>query len=81
MSAKSVPQPRIGKGPGINFEKSNEKLNNPKETTFRILKYIGNKNLNETTGTRDAAALKRWFWPKILNGNKYLLKNDALAIW
>ena len=37
MSAKSVPQPRIGKGPGINFEKSNEKLNNPKETTFRIL--------------------------------------------
>ena len=38
MSAKSVPQPRIGKGPGINFEKSNEKLNNPKETTFRILK-------------------------------------------
>ena len=38
MSAKSVPQPRIGRGPGINFEKSNEKLNNPKETTFRILK-------------------------------------------
>ena len=46
MSAKSVPQPRIGKGPGINFEKSNEKLNNPKETTFRILKYIGNKKLS-----------------------------------
>ena len=46
MSAKSVPQPRIGRGPGINFEKSNEKLNNPKETTFRILKYIGNKRLS-----------------------------------
>ena len=46
MSAKSVPQPRIGKGPGINFEKSNEKLNNSKETTFRILKYIGNKRLS-----------------------------------
>ena len=45
MSAKSVPPPRIGKGPGINFEKSNEKLNNPKETTFRILKYIGNKKI------------------------------------
>lgn len=46
MSAKSVPQPRIGRGPGINFEKSNEKLNNPKEITFRILKYIGNKRLS-----------------------------------
>ena len=43
MSAKSVPQPRIGKGPGINFEKSNEKLNNPKETINRLLKYIGSK--------------------------------------
>ena len=33
----------IRRGPGINFEKSNEKLNNPKETTLRILNYIGNK--------------------------------------
>lgn len=46
MSAKSVPQPRAGKGPGINFEKSNEKLNNPKETTLRLLKYIGNKKVS-----------------------------------
>ena len=46
MSAKSVPQPRTGKGPGINFEKSNEKLNNPKETTLRLLKYIGNKKVS-----------------------------------
>ena len=47
MSAKSVPQPRIGRGPGINFEKSNEKLNNPKETTFRILKYINLYNIQK----------------------------------
>ena len=44
MSTKSVPQPRLGKGPGINFKKSNEKLNNSKGTILRILKYIGNKN-------------------------------------
>ena len=43
MSTKSVPQMNIRRGPGINFEKSNEKLNNPKETTLRILNYIGNK--------------------------------------
>ena len=34
---------RPGRGPGINMVKSNEKLKNPKETTFRLLKYIGNK--------------------------------------
>jgi ATP-binding cassette subfamily B protein len=43
VSTKSVPQMNIRRGPGINFEKSNEKLNNPKETTLRILNYIGNK--------------------------------------
>ena len=34
---------RPGRGPGINLVKSNEKLKNPKETIFRLLKYIGNK--------------------------------------
>ena len=43
MSTKSVPQMNIRRGPGNNIEKSNEKLNNPKETTLRILNYIGNK--------------------------------------
>ena len=46
MSTKSVPQMGVRRGPGINFEKSNEKINNPKETTLRILKYIGNKKLS-----------------------------------
>lgn len=46
MSSKAMPFERPGKGPGINLLKSNEKLNNPKETLSRLLKYIGNKRLS-----------------------------------
>ena len=46
MSTKSGPEMNFRKGPQINFEKNNEKLNNPKQTTLRILKYIGNRKLS-----------------------------------
>ncbi|MDU2197999.1 MAG: ABC transporter ATP-binding protein, partial [Peptostreptococcaceae bacterium] len=43
MSSKSISLDRPGRGPGMHIVKSNEKLNNPKETINRLLKYIGSK--------------------------------------
>ena len=43
MSSKSISLDRPGRGPGMHMVKSNEKLNNPKETINRLLKYIGSK--------------------------------------
>lgn len=43
MSSKSISLDRPGRGPGMHIVNSNEKLNNPKETINRLLKYIGSK--------------------------------------
>ena len=43
MSSKSISLAGPGRGPGMHMVKSNEKLNNPKETINRLLKYIGSK--------------------------------------
>ena len=43
MSSKAISLDRPGRGPGMHMVKSNEKLNNPKETINRLLKYIGSK--------------------------------------
>ena len=47
MSSKSISLDRPGRrGPGMHMVKSNEKLNNPKETINRILKYVGSKKIS-----------------------------------
>ena len=46
MASKAISFDRPGRGPGMNMMKSNEKLNNPKETINRLLKYIGSKKLS-----------------------------------
>ena len=46
MASKAISFDRPGRGPGMNMMKSNEKLNNPKETISRLLKYIGSKKLS-----------------------------------
>ena len=43
MSSKSISLAGPGRSPGMHMVKSNEKLNNPKETINRLLKYIGSK--------------------------------------
>lgn len=48
MSSKSISLAGPGRGPGMHMVKSNEKLNNPKETINRLLKYIGSKKASLT---------------------------------